>query len=59
MKNTQFKNKIVLITGSSQGIGKTTAELILKAGALFFINARNEKLLWETYDELSQWGDVL
>ena len=59
MKNTQFKNKVVLITGSSQGIGKTTAELMLKAGAKVVINARNEKLLWETYDELSQWGDVL
>jgi NAD(P)-dependent dehydrogenase (short-subunit alcohol dehydrogenase family) len=59
MKNTHFKNKVVLITGSSQGIGRTTAKLMLKAGAKVVINARSENRLREAYDDLRQYGDLL
>ena len=35
-----FENKVVLITGASSGIGKTTAELLAKNGFYVFAMAR-------------------
>ena len=37
-----FANKRVLITGSSRGIGRSTAEVLLAAGAMVTINGRTE-----------------
>jgi len=42
------KNKIVLITGSSRGIGFTLAEGFAKAGSIVIINSKNEKNLRKT-----------
>ena len=40
-----MKNKVVIITGASSGIGKATAILFAKSGALTVVAARNyEKL---------------
>ncbi|MCC6146875.1 MAG: SDR family NAD(P)-dependent oxidoreductase, partial [Anaerolineaceae bacterium] len=33
-----FKNKIVIITGASSGIGQATAEIFAKCGATVIIN---------------------
>ena len=37
----QFKNKVVVVTGSSSGIGKAVAEAFAKQGAKLVINSRN------------------
>ena len=39
-----LKNKNILITGASSGIGKDTAILFSKLGANVIITARNEKI---------------
>ncbi|MDX2247428.1 MAG: SDR family NAD(P)-dependent oxidoreductase [Bacteroidia bacterium] len=59
MTDKYFHHKVVLITGSSQGIGKTTAALMLKAGAKVVINGRDENRLHATYEELSKEGEVI
>ena len=42
--STQFKNKIVVVTGSTQGSGAETAKLLAKRGAKgITICGRNEK----------------
>ncbi len=44
--NTDFNNKVVLITGASRGIGKAIAESFCRSGATVFITAKTnvEKL---------------
>ena len=37
----RFKDKIAIVTGSSQGIGKATAIALAKQGAKVVINGRN------------------
>ncbi len=48
-----LKDKIALITGSSRGIGKTTAELFAAHGADIIINARRESSLEKIRQELA------
>lgn len=45
--------KIALVSGSSRGIGKTIAEILLREGCTVFISGRDEKKLDETLAELS------
>ena len=47
-----FKNKIVIITGSTQGIGFKTAELLAKKGAKLVINSRSPKKLETALENL-------
>ncbi len=42
---SEFKGKVVIITGSSMGIGKTVARQLLEAGASVVINGRNQERL--------------
>lgn len=42
------ENKIVLITGSSRGIGYKLAEGFAKAGSIVIINGRNQESLLKT-----------
>ena len=47
-----MKNKVVIITGASSGIGKATAILFAKSGALTVVAARNYEKLTSIADEL-------
>jgi NADP-dependent 3-hydroxy acid dehydrogenase YdfG len=49
-------NKVVLITGSGSGIGKTTAEYFCKHGASVMLNGRDEAKLKQTSGELKALG---
>ena len=48
----ELKDKVALVTGSSQGIGKAIAFGLAEEGARISICARNEKLLNETAEEI-------
>lgn len=51
-----FKDKIVVITGSSAGIGKTTARVFCKEWARLIINSRNSSKLDAACNELQAQG---
>jgi NAD(P)-dependent dehydrogenase (short-subunit alcohol dehydrogenase family) len=50
----KLKNLNALITGGSQGLGKTIAEYFLREGANVVLCARSEKVLSTTRDELAK-----
>jgi NAD(P)-dependent dehydrogenase (short-subunit alcohol dehydrogenase family) len=50
------RNKVVLITGASSGIGKAAALKIAEAGAKILIVARTEEKLLETQREIQERG---
>ncbi|MCI4670193.1 MAG: SDR family oxidoreductase [Bacteroidia bacterium] len=52
----EFQDKVVLITGSSMGIGKAMASHFAMRGAKVAINARNAEKLGRTAKELRQEG---
>lgn len=47
-----MKNKVIIITGASSGIGKALAEELASQGAKLVIAARNTEKLKDVYDEL-------
>ncbi len=49
-----LKDKVCLITGTSRGIGRATAELFVREGAIVYANAREEGCLQAWADELNQ-----
>lgn len=51
-----LKNKVILITGASSGIGKATAIECSKLGAEVIITGRNESRLLDTYNQLEGSG---
>ena len=51
-----FKNKVAIITGSSQGIGKTLAIELCQKGASVVLNGRTESKLTKTFQELQLLG---
>ena len=53
----QFKDQIVLVTGSSRGIGKAIALAFARKGALVVLNSgRNQETLISTYNEFLEQG---
>ncbi|OBZ17722.1 SDR family NAD(P)-dependent oxidoreductase [Bacillus sp. FJAT-26390] len=53
-----LKDKLVLVTGSTAGIGKGTAISFLKEGAKVIINGRSDEHVERTVQELSALGNV-
>ncbi|GAB3066340.1 SDR family NAD(P)-dependent oxidoreductase [Salinicoccus sesuvii] len=53
-----YQGKVVVITGSSKGIGRETAEQMVKLGAKVMLVARGEDKLAETKEALSAFGEV-
>lgn len=56
-----LKGKNILITGASKGLGKATAEMLIKAGANVAITARSSEKLFQTAKEIGAFpiqGDV-
>lgn len=53
-----YEGKVVVITGSSKGIGRATAEQMVKLGAKVMLVARGEEALKKTHAELSEFGEV-
>ena len=54
--NIDFKDKIVLVTGSTSGIGRQIAKQLLEAHATVIITyGHNEKMAVETMEELSDY----
>ena len=56
MKSNIFKDKIAIITGSSRGIGKSTAIAMSKQGASIILNGRNNKRLMEVENQIKEIG---
>ncbi len=53
----RFHNKIILVTGSSRGIGKAIAKAFARCGGHVILNSnRNELELIETYHSLKKMG---
>ena len=52
--NTHFKNKVVIITGASSGIGLACAHAFAAAGAHVVMSGRNENNLMEAANALQQ-----
>jgi 3-oxoacyl-[acyl-carrier protein] reductase len=49
--NNRFNNKIALVTGSSKGMGKATAEMMAKEGATVILTDIDVESLEKTYQE--------
>jgi 3-oxoacyl-[acyl-carrier protein] reductase len=54
----KLENKVCIITGASQGIGRATALLFAKEGARLVINGRNRKRIKIVCDEIRDVGGV-
>ncbi len=54
----QLNGKIALIVGGSSGIGKSTAELLLKAGAVVHVVGTKQQKLDATKSDLVASGDI-
>lgn len=54
----QLKDKVILITGASSGIGKQTAIRCAEYGAKCIITGRNQERLQETFEQLQGEGHI-
>ncbi|HEY9707348.1 MAG TPA: SDR family NAD(P)-dependent oxidoreductase, partial [Oculatellaceae cyanobacterium] len=51
-----IKDKVVIITGASSGIGEATAKLLASKGAKVVLGARREQQLRQLVDEIQKAG---
>ena len=51
-------NKLALVTGSTQGIGRAIAEALVAEGVRVIVNGRNEAILHDTVAALSRHGEA-
>ncbi len=51
-----FKDKVIVITGSTQGIGKRASEILASKGAKVVINSRSPKKVEDVVDEFTRQG---
>ena len=51
-----LKDKVAVVTGASQGIGRDTAQALAEAGAKVAVAARNEEKLAELVQEIIAKG---
>lgn len=56
--NLQLEDKLVVVTGSTSGIGKGIVKSFLQEGARVILNGRNENRVNQAVDELSAYGKV-
>jgi NAD(P)-dependent dehydrogenase (short-subunit alcohol dehydrogenase family) len=52
----KLKDKVIVITGSTRGIGHAIAEACAKEGALLVICSRHESAVKETCEEFTKQG---
>ena len=52
-----FRNRLILVTGASRGIGRAVAVAAAKAGAELIITGRTVGGLEELHDEISEFGE--
>ena len=51
-----LKNRVILVTGAGQGIGRTAALTYAAHGATVILHGRNVKKLEKVYDEIEARG---
>ena len=56
MDQLNLKDKVVIVTGGSKGIGYAISHVIAAEGGIPFIVSRNEKSILETVKEISEKG---
>jgi NAD(P)-dependent dehydrogenase (short-subunit alcohol dehydrogenase family) len=57
-RESRFKNKVVLVTGGSSGIGQTTAQAFAREGAAVVVVGRREEPLLQTVKLIQDAGGV-
>jgi NADP-dependent 3-hydroxy acid dehydrogenase YdfG len=56
--NLRIKDKLVLVTGSTSGIGKAIAVKLLEEGAQVIINGRSQERIDAVIRELQPMGKI-
>lgn len=56
--NLQLEDKLVVVTGSTSGIGRGIVKSFLQEGARVILNGRNQERVNQAVDELSAYGKV-
>ena len=58
-RESRFKNKVVLVTGGSSGIGQATAQAFAREGAAVVVVGRREEPLLQTVKLIQDAGGFL